>query len=109
MQCLQIRIDSFSRPVKVQNSANTGPIKKLKWPHPSSFIANPLSLAEAGFYFDPSYDERDNVTCFICGKELAGWEEYDDPFEIHWKKCAKACPWAVVRCALKADLDPSGR
>ncbi|KAF5362388.1 hypothetical protein D9756_002189 [Leucocoprinus leucothites] len=109
MECLQNRIESFNKPVRVQNASKTGAAKNIKWPHPPSFIAKPETLAEAGFYFDPSYGDRDNVTCFVCGKELGGWEENDDPFEIHWNKCAKTCAWAVVRCALKDDLDASGR
>jgi hypothetical protein len=109
MECLQNRIDSFSKPVRVQSTSKTGAAKNVKWPHQKSFIAQPATLAEAGFYFDPSYEERDNATCFACRKELAGWEEDDDPFEIHWTKCAKTCAWAVVRCGLREEMDASGR
>jgi hypothetical protein len=109
MECLQNRIDSFSKPVRIQNASKTGATKNVKWSHPATFIATPATLAEAGFYFDPSFDDRDNVTCYFCGKELAGWEEQDDPFDIHWRKCAKTCAFALVRCGLREDLDASGR
>ncbi|EJD05359.1 uncharacterized protein FOMMEDRAFT_165810 [Fomitiporia mediterranea MF3/22] len=79
-----------------------------KWTHPDSFIATPTSLAEAGFYFKPSKQDPDNVQCFICKKELSGWEEDDNPFEIHVKKCPK-CPWAIARCSLEFDVDSDGK
>lgn len=109
MECLQNRLDSFSKPVRVQNSSKTGASKSIKWPHPDTFVANPTSLAEAGFYFNPSYEDRDSVSCFICDKQLSDWEAEDDPFDIHWTKCAKTCCWAVVRCGLRYDLDSNGR
>lgn len=81
----------------------------LKWPHPPDFKANPETLAEAGFYYDPAYGDSDNVTCYICEKELGGWEEDDDPFLLHWVKCGQRCCWASVRCGLPTDIDQSGR
>ncbi len=83
-------------------------MKTLKWPHSSKFKADPESLAEAGFFYDPSYDDPDNVTCFRCGKQLGGWEEEDDPYLIHWEKCGQTCCWAVVQCGLTVDMDKSG-
>lgn len=109
MECRQNRLESFSKPVRLQNASKTGAWKNIKWPHPDSFAANPTSLADAGFYYDPSFDERDSVTCFACDKEIADWDADDDPFDIHWTKCSKICSWAIVRCGLKQDLDGSGR
>ncbi|KAJ7600901.1 inhibitor of apoptosis repeat-containing protein [Mycena floridula] len=82
--------------------------KSAKWPHPASFIANPSSLAEAGFYFDPSPEDPDNVTCYLCGKQLSEWGEEDDPFEIHYRKCQDKCAWAVVRCGIADEFDSDG-
>ena len=76
----------------------------LVWPHPNTFIANPQTLAEAGFYFAADKDSPDNVRCFMCDKELDGWDSEDNPFEIHVSKSSK-CPWAIARCSLEFDLD----
>ncbi|KAF7422762.1 hypothetical protein PC9H_010921 [Pleurotus ostreatus] len=82
MEAFQNRLDSF-KPKKVKHGSKN---VTLKWPHPEHFKANAQSLAEAGFYFDPSFDDKDAVKCFMCGKMLSEWEEEDDPFDIHWSK-----------------------
>ncbi|KAJ8523175.1 hypothetical protein ONZ45_g279 [Pleurotus djamor] len=104
MEALQNRIDSF-KPKRIKHGSKN---INAKWPHGDTFAANPLSLAEAGFYYDPSYEDRDAVKCYMCMKSLSDWEEEDDPFEIHWSKCAKTCAWAVVRCGLRDDIGPDG-
>ncbi|KAK0436928.1 inhibitor of apoptosis repeat-containing protein [Armillaria borealis] len=107
MEVLQNRIDSFTRSKRVKTGSKT--TVTLKWPHPSSFQANPETLAEAGFYYDPSPEDRDSVTCYMCSKQLSEWDSDDDPFDIHYRKCAKTCSWAVVRCGLRNDVDHQGR
>ena len=111
MQSLQARIDSFkkSKRVKRYPTKPSSSTVSVKWPHPSGFEANANTLPEAGFFFNPSWDDRDSVTCFLCGKELSVWDESDDPFEIHYSKCQSSCAWAVVRCGLTEDLDDKGR
>ncbi|PIL27582.1 hypothetical protein GSI_10733 [Ganoderma sinense ZZ0214-1] len=95
MEYYQNRIDSFGPAKSKRTKASSS---KPVWPHPSSFKATPKTLAEAGFYFHPDSDNNDNVACFTCGKNLAGWEPDDDPFTIHYEKCRDKCAWAVVRC-----------
>ncbi|KAM5533885.1 hypothetical protein V8D89_012425 [Ganoderma adspersum] len=95
MEYYQNRIDSFGPSRSKRTKASSS---KPVWPHPSSFKATPKTLAEAGFYFHPDSDNNDNVACFTCGKNLAGWEPDDDPFTIHYEKCRDKCAWAVVRC-----------
>lgn len=107
MECYQARVDSFSKPKRVKNPTLTTSTS-IKWTHPSSFLATPRTLAEAGFYFNPSWEDRDNVTCFTCGKELSDWDEEDDPFETHYKKCKNSCVWAMVRCGFREDVDEEG-
>lgn len=109
MESLQNRVESFSKSKRVKNPNKPSTNITLKWPHPPSFLANPDTLAEAGFYFDPSAGDPDNVTCFICHKELGGWEAEDDPFDIHYEKCARECSWANIRCGLRYDMDRHGR
>ncbi|KAI5990123.1 hypothetical protein EDD15DRAFT_2161271 [Pisolithus albus] len=111
MHALQNRVDSFKKSKRVKRY----PSKKtstqsatVKWPHPTSYKANANTLAEAGFFFCPSWDDRDCVTCFLCGKELSDWDVQDDPFEVHYEKCAETCGWAVVRCGLVEDMDDEG-
>ncbi|KAF9006202.1 hypothetical protein BDQ17DRAFT_337558 [Cyathus striatus] len=76
---------------------------------PKIVQATPDTLAEAGFYYNPSYDGRDNATCYMCGKDIEDWESDDDPFDIHWDKCGWTCGWAAARCALREDMDQFGR
>ncbi|EMD31913.1 hypothetical protein CERSUDRAFT_127086 [Gelatoporia subvermispora B] len=107
MEALQARLASFAKSKKIKSlsSKSSG---SFKWPHPSTYKATPNTLAEAGFYFDPTSEYRDNVVCFMCRKELSDWDEDDDPFSIHWSKCRNNCPWAIVRCGLVEDLDRRG-
>uniref|UniRef100_A0A915IDP6 Uncharacterized protein n=1 Tax=Romanomermis culicivorax TaxID=13658 RepID=A0A915IDP6_ROMCU len=50
-----------------------------KWPFSDKFRCNPKTLAEAGFYFVSSGCAK----CFVCFKELEGWESDDDPWSEH--------------------------
>ncbi|KAF8902363.1 hypothetical protein CPB84DRAFT_1846308 [Gymnopilus junonius] len=109
MEAFQGRLSSFKKSKRVKNPTKSSSTTTLKWPHPPEFRANPETLAEAGFYYDPSYEDPDNVTCYMCDKELGGWEEDDDPFLIHWEKCGQSCCWASVRCGLMIDVDRTGR
>lgn len=109
MDTLQARIASFSKSSKRTKSLNKSISGTLKWPHPMTYKATPNTLAEAGFYYSPSSEYRDNVTCFMCEKELADWDKDDDPFAIHWDKCTNSCSWAMVRCSLRLDLNEDGR
>uniref|UniRef100_A0A1B0D169 Uncharacterized protein n=1 Tax=Phlebotomus papatasi TaxID=29031 RepID=A0A1B0D169_PHLPP len=58
--------------------------------HPSisgqAFIALSFQMAEAGFFCIGC----DSAACFMCGKELDGWEEQDDPWVEH-KRHAPQC------------------
>jgi hypothetical protein len=103
---LQNRIDSFSKPKRKKGSSKTA---GLKWPHPPHYLANPETLAEAGFYFDPSAEDKDNVRCFMCNKEIGEWAEDDNPHAIHFGKCGKTCSWAIARCGVEMDKDKKGR
>ncbi|XP_062826842.1 baculoviral IAP repeat-containing protein 5 isoform X2 [Anolis carolinensis] len=40
-------------------------------------------MAEAGFIHTPSENAPDVAQCFVCFKELEGWEPEDDPMEEH--------------------------
>ena len=108
MDAFESRLESFTKARRVKQSTAKRTVS-LKWPHPTHFIATPDTLTEAGFFFNPSLDARDNVECFFCGKCLDGWEEDDDPFVLHWDKCRETCAWAVVRCGLSNDVDRKGK
>lgn len=109
MEYLQNRIASFTKQKRVKNPAKPSSYLSLKWPHPSDFAANPESLAEAGFYFNPSAEDRDSVNCYMCERPFSIWEPEDDPFDIHWNKSGTKCGWANVRCGLRGDMDRHGR
>lgn len=60
-------------------------------------------LATAGFYFEPTPDNIDNVVCFLCNKNMDGWEDGDDPLREHIKHSSQ-CGWAVAT-AVQVELE----
>ncbi|CAD1481257.1 unnamed protein product [Heterotrigona itama] len=63
----------------------TGRLKTFEdWPFQSSDNScNPEKMAAAGFFAVGSKEEPDLVECFICSKQLDGWNPDDDPWEEH--------------------------
>ncbi|KAJ8126002.1 hypothetical protein O1611_g7635 [Lasiodiplodia mahajangana] len=66
--------------------------KALSWPHKR---LDPDLFARAGFYFAPTSEFPDNTVCFLCSKNMGGWEDDDNPFEEHLRLSPR-CGWAVV-------------
>lgn len=93
------RLASFKKPapgVKRRGSAASGRGTKggnLTWPHAKFLPAE--QLARAGFSWKPSAEYPDNVCCFICEKNLGGWESGDNALDEHIKH-APQCGWAIV-------------
>jgi hypothetical protein len=106
MESIQTRRNTFITGARVKTGKKT---TVFRWPHPAHYGANPDTLADAGFYFTPSPDDRDCVRCFACGKELSEWDSDDNPHAIHYQKCGSTCPWAIVRCGLEMERDKRGR
>lgn len=52
-------------------------------------------MAEAGFYYCGLSKDEDTVACFLCEKQLDGWEATDDPWSEH-KKHAPQCDFAKL-------------
>ncbi|KAK7082122.1 Baculoviral IAP repeat-containing protein 5 [Halocaridina rubra] len=52
-------------------------------------------MAAAGFFFVGNKKEPDLVRCYVCLKELDGWEEEDDPWEEH-KSHASHCQYVQL-------------
>lgn len=104
MEVWHTRLESFNKAKRVK----TPKVRTYKWPHPSTYVANPESLAEAGFFFDPSQTSLDGVTCFVCKKSVSEWEEGDDPFAEHLAR-GQSCYWAIARCGLRGDQDEDGK
>ncbi|KAJ1333205.1 baculoviral IAP repeat-containing protein 2/3 [Microdochium nivale] len=89
------RLESFqvSKPAAKRKSTTKGKTTKaLAWPHKQ---LDPVDLARAGFFFDPTPEQPDNVVCFLCERRLGGWEEGDNPFEEHLR-LSPNCGWAIV-------------
>ncbi|RPA92442.1 hypothetical protein L873DRAFT_1709954 [Choiromyces venosus 120613-1] len=104
------RLSSFTRKRRASSAVGNKNAGSGKWPHEQP---SPQELADAGFYFNPSDAHLDNVTCYLCDKDLDGWEQDDDPIAEHFKHCPD-CGWAQVAYALafrddqKALSDPRG-
>jgi len=43
-------------------------------------------MAAAGFYVIGDNNEPDLVECFICSKQLDGWEAHDDPWLVTYNE-----------------------
>jgi baculoviral IAP repeat-containing protein 5 len=51
------------------------------WPYKSeNHQCTPTNMAAAGFFAIGDKDEPDLAECFICSKQLDGWEPDDDPW-----------------------------
>lgn len=55
---------------------------------------NLLQLARAGFYYKPSLNAPDSVTCFLCERSLDGWDPDDKPVAEHLSHVPD-CAWAI--------------
>ncbi|KAJ2475167.1 hypothetical protein EV174_005374 [Coemansia sp. RSA 2320] len=75
---------------------------RFRWPYIkyASYLAQPSTLASAGFAFSPVKDAPDNVQCFHCGFELTGWEPSDDPFAEHYAHQPN-CTYAKLHCQVR--------
>ncbi|XP_063381252.1 baculoviral IAP repeat-containing protein 5-like [Cydia fagiglandana] len=72
-------------------------VKTFKnWPFNDKNTCNVRNMAEAGFYsVATGDDDADAAKCFLCGKELDGWEPNDDPWSEH-KSHAPKCAFAQL-------------
>ncbi|XP_033630860.1 baculoviral IAP repeat-containing protein 5-like [Asterias rubens] len=66
------------------------------WPFENDCNCIPSKMAAAGFYHSPTPQEPDLVRCFMCCKELDGWEPSDDPMEEH-KSHAPKCAFINIK------------
>ena len=97
------RQESFRLTRKIAKTPNAKSLTlSVKWPHPKSYKANPSTLADAGFYWNPNSTARDNVTCFFCEENFSEWELHHDPHVIHYDRCGEACAWATAQCGIFA-------
>jgi len=52
-------------------------------------------MAEAGFFHAPSDRDPDIARCFVCFKELEGWEPEDNPWAEH-KSHSPKCDFLLL-------------
>ncbi|KAJ1827823.1 hypothetical protein LPJ73_008691, partial [Coemansia sp. RSA 2703] len=78
---------------------------RYRWPYIkySAYLAQPETLASAGFSFNQAQDAPDNVQCFHCGFELTGWEQSDDPFSEHYAH-EPNCVYAKLHCQTRVSM-----
>ncbi|KAH8659180.1 hypothetical protein BGZ60DRAFT_517799 [Tricladium varicosporioides] len=83
---------------RASNASARGP-KVVKWPHKHMSTEE---FAKAGFFYHPLPGNPDNVACFLCHKNIDGWQEGDDPIAEHLKYSAD-CGWAIVATIERQD------
>lgn len=69
------------------------------WPLTGDCMCTPAWMAAAGFYHCPTENEPDLARCYVCFKELDGWEPSDDPAKEH----ARSVDCALVRLGKKSE------
>ncbi|GFT92967.1 baculoviral IAP repeat-containing protein 5.2 [Trichonephila clavipes] len=66
------------------------------WPFGENSACSASKMAEAGFFHCPTEQEPDLVQCYVCFKELDGWEATDEPWAEHFSH-SKICLFAQLR------------
>ncbi|GFS88716.1 baculoviral IAP repeat-containing protein 5 [Nephila pilipes] len=66
------------------------------WPFGEKSACSASKMAEAGFFHCPTEQEPDLVQCYVCFKELDGWEASDEPWTEHFSH-SKICLFAQLR------------
>ncbi|GLV44904.1 Deterin [Carabus blaptoides fortunei] len=66
-----------------------------KWPYSSKNKCNAQNMAEAGFFWTGNFEEPDSAQCFVCNKQLDGWESNDDPWDEH-RKHESTCLFVTI-------------
>lgn len=105
---------------RASNASGRAP-KAVKWPHKHMSTEEVIQtscfrswydrltrakFAKAGFFYHPLPGSPDNVACFLCHKNMDGWQEGDDPIAEHLKYSAD-CGWAIVATIERQDGDLS--
>ncbi|KAK3705189.1 hypothetical protein QZH41_013985, partial [Actinostola sp. cb2023] len=70
----------------------------VDWPFDDADNCNCTAemMAAAGFYHCPTDRDPDVARCFVCFKELEGWEPEDNPWEEH-KRHSPNCVFLLKR------------
>mmetsp|Transcript_25664 Transcript_25664/g.59136 ORF Transcript_25664/g.59136 Transcript_25664/m.59136 type:complete len:241 (-) Transcript_25664:97-819(-) len=66
-------------------------IEDIEWPSGRSAKLHPKVMAAAGFYFSPTEETRDKVTCPVCEIEVWDWKPTDDAMARHLHHSSR-CP-----------------
>ncbi|XP_064455124.1 baculoviral IAP repeat-containing protein 5-like [Ornithodoros turicata] len=53
------------------------------WPFAEGSKCTKENMARAGFYLCPTASETDLTRCYVCFREMMGWEPDDDPIKEH--------------------------
>ncbi|KAL6246690.1 hypothetical protein RBB50_005997 [Rhinocladiella similis] len=66
----------------------------IGWPHESKrgWTCKTEKMVEAGWYYAPTPDSDDFVSCTYCKLSLDGWEPKDNPFDEHYRR-SPDCPF----------------
>lgn len=76
-------MESFALWAKTLNEANRLETFRGNWKFKTG-KCSAINMARAGWYREPNWGV-DEVRCFVCFKELDGWQKDDDPWEEHKK------------------------
>lgn len=80
---------SFENRIKSFEGVKLSRTKQLFWPHN---VPTQKELADTGFYYTPTINHSDLVTCYLCGITISNWDQITlTPAKIHFKQ-NENCP-----------------
>lgn len=84
---------SFENRIKSFEGVKLSRTKQLFWPHN---VPTQKELADTGFYFTPTTNHSDLVTCYLCNVTISNWNQITlAPAKIHFIQ-NKNCPLANI-------------
>ncbi|KAK5169265.1 hypothetical protein LTR04_005909 [Oleoguttula sp. CCFEE 6159] len=84
---------------------------QASWPHEAKrgWKCKTQKMVEAGWFYDPSPEMDDGVTCSYCSLSLDGWEPKDDPLEEHRRRSPDCYFFSPVEEHMAAKKTARGR
>ena len=82
-----------------------------RWPHESKrgWVCKTEKMVDAGWYYAPTPESDDYVTCVYCKLSLDGWEPKDNPYDEHHRRSPECLFFSFATKGAKNTRGKKGR